>query len=140
MWHLPPLFFPPFLPLLFVRAARVACSKTSRTPSPVLALHSMYLTAPMRFRTSSPWNALAPVRKVDGILERGGKAYLLGGHGLLRRLVQLLDGLWIESQILLAADEDDGQTGAEVQDLGDPLSRRFLSETHHATAKMASRG
>jgi hypothetical protein len=30
--------------------------------------------------------------------------------------VQLFNGFWIESQILLAANEDDGQTGAEVQD------------------------
>ena len=56
------------------------------------------------------------------MLEREGKAYLLSRHGLLGCLVQLLNGLWIESQILLAADEDDRQTGAEVQDFGDPLS------------------
>jgi hypothetical protein len=35
--------------------------------------------------------------------------------------VQLLNGLLVVSQILLAADEDDGQAGAEVQDLGNPL-------------------
>jgi hypothetical protein len=35
--------------------------------------------------------------------------------------VQLLDGLLVVSQILLAADEDDGQAGAEVQDLRNPL-------------------
>lgn len=32
---------------LFMSAARVAYSNTSRTPSPVLALHSRYLTAPI---------------------------------------------------------------------------------------------
>jgi hypothetical protein len=37
--------------------------------------------------------------------------------------VQLLDGLLIEAQILLAANEDDGQALAEMQDLGDPLGR-----------------
>lgn len=35
--------------------------------------------------------------------------------------MQLLDGLLVEAQILLAADEDDGQALAEVQNLGDPL-------------------
>lgn len=48
-------------------------------------------------------------------------AYLFGGDGLLRRLVQLLNGLLVVSQILLATDEDDGEAGAEVQDLRDPL-------------------
>jgi hypothetical protein len=51
----------------------------------------------------------------------GGEAYLFRGNGLLRCLVQLLNGLLVVSQILLAADEDDGQAGAEVQDLGNPL-------------------
>jgi len=51
----------------------------------------------------------------------GSCAYLFRGDGLLRCLVQLLNGLLVVSQILLAADEDDGQAGAEVQDLGNPL-------------------
>jgi hypothetical protein len=46
---------------------------------------------------------------------------LLGGNRLLGSLVQLLNRLLVESQILLAANEDDGQTLAEVQNLGDPL-------------------
>ena len=46
---------------------------------------------------------------------------LLGGYGLLGSLVQLLNRLLVEAQILLAADEDDGQALAEVQNLGDPL-------------------
>jgi hypothetical protein len=50
-----------------------------------------------------------------------GDAYLFRGNGLLRCLVQLLNGLLVVSQILLAADEDDGQARAEVQDLGNPL-------------------
>ena len=49
------------------------------------------------------------------------KTYLFRSHGLLRGLVELLDGLGVVAEILLAADEDDGQAGAEVQDLGDPL-------------------
>jgi hypothetical protein len=48
---------------------------------------------------------------------------LLWGYGLLGSLVELLNGLLVEAQILLAADEDDGQTLAEMQDLGDPLCR-----------------
>ena len=36
------------------RAARVACSNTSRTPSLVLAEHSRYLYAPIFLRISSP--------------------------------------------------------------------------------------
>ena len=50
-------------------------------------------------------------------------AYLFRGNGLLRCLVQLLNSLLVVSQILLAADEDDGQALAEVQDLGNPLCR-----------------
>ena len=46
---------------------------------------------------------------------------LLLGHGLLLVLGELLDGLLVVSQIPLAADEDDGQSLAEVQDLGNPL-------------------
>lgn len=47
--------------------------------------------------------------------------YLLGRDGLLARLAKLLDGLTVVTEILLAADEDDGQALAEVQDLGNPL-------------------
>ena len=42
-------------------------------------------------------------------------------NGLLRGLVELLNGLLVVTQILLAADEYDGEALAEVQDLGDPL-------------------
>jgi hypothetical protein len=52
---------------------------------------------------------------------RRASAHLFRRHGLLAGLVQLLDGLGIESEILLAAHQDDGQAGAEVQHLGDPL-------------------
>jgi hypothetical protein len=52
---------------------------------------------------------------------RGRKSYLLRGDGLLAGLSELLDGLLVVSQILLAADEDDRETLAEVQNLRDPL-------------------
>lgn len=42
--------------------------------------------------------------------------YLLWRHWLLRGLVQLLDCLLVVSEILLAADENDGQALAEVED------------------------
>lgn len=42
-----------FLPGRVVRAARVACSNTSRTPSFVFAEHSRYFWAPIFLRTSS---------------------------------------------------------------------------------------
>lgn len=54
---------------------------------------------------------------------------LLGGYRLLRSLVQLLNGLLVETQILLTSDKDDGQALAEVQNLGDPLGR-FVSRQH----------
>lgn len=54
-------------------------------------------------------------------LLRGCDPYLFRGNGLLGGLVQLFNSLLVVSQILLATDEDDGQAGAEVQDLGDPL-------------------
>ena len=74
-----------------------------------------------------------------------GHAYLFRGDGLLRCLVQLLNGLLVVSQILLAADEDDGQAGAEVQDLGNPLEEKDSvsvcspseSVTHDAIAAWA---
>jgi hypothetical protein len=46
---------------------------------------------------------------------------LLWSHWLLGSLVQLLNRLLVEAQILLAADKDNGQALAEVQDFGDPL-------------------
>ena len=49
--------------------------------------------------------------------------YLFGGDGLLRGLVQLFDGLVIETQILLAANENDREALAEMKNLGNPLQR-----------------
>jgi hypothetical protein len=48
-------------------------------------------------------------------------SYLLGRNELLAGLAQLLDGLGVVSQILLASDQNDGQALAEVKNLGDPL-------------------
>lgn len=50
---------------------------------------------------------------------------LLWGNGLLGSLVKLLNGLLVETKILLAANEDDRETLAEMQNLGDPL--QFVS-------------
>jgi hypothetical protein len=46
---------------------------------------------------------------------------LLGRNGLLARLTELLLNLGVVSQILLATDEDDGETLAEVKNFRDPL-------------------
>jgi len=46
---------------------------------------------------------------------------LFWGYWLLGSLVELLNGLLVEAQILLAANKDDGQALAEVKNLGDPL-------------------
>lgn len=47
--------------------------------------------------------------------------YLLRRDGLLASLPQLLNGLLVETQILLATNEDDGKALAEVKNLGNPL-------------------
>jgi hypothetical protein len=62
---------------------------------------------------------MATVRR-DDIVEFNA-TYLLWGDGLLAGLVKLLDRLGIETQVLLAANENDGETGAEVKNFGDPL-------------------
>jgi hypothetical protein len=53
----------------------------------------------------------------------GTSTRLLWGNGLLRGLVELLDRLLVVTQILLAANKDDGQALAEVQDFGNPLQK-----------------
>ena len=49
-------------------------------------------------------------------------AYLFGRYGLLAGLAELLDGLLVEPQVLLAANEDLGDVGAEVMYFRAPLS------------------
>ena len=41
--------------------------------------------------------------------------------------MQLLNGLLVVSQVLLAADENDGQALAEMQDFGNPLEHKTIS-------------
>lgn len=53
--------------------------------------------------------------------------YLLRGDGLLAGLAELLDGLGIVAQILLAANENDGQALAEVKNFGNPLLVEHVS-------------
>jgi len=48
-------------------------------------------------------------------------AYLLGRHGLLARLAELLNCLLVVAKILLAADQEYRHITAEVEDLGVPL-------------------
>jgi hypothetical protein len=48
-------------------------------------------------------------------------SYLLGSNGLLAGLVELLNGLLVVTQILLATDENDRKTAAEMKNFGDPL-------------------
>ena len=50
--------------------------------------------------------------------------HLLGCDWLLGRLCQLLLRLGVVSQIVLATNEDDGKTLAEVKNLRDPLQIR----------------
>ena len=47
--------------------------------------------------------------------------YLFGGNGLLAGLAEFLDGLGVVAQILLAADEDNWDVTAEVENLRVPL-------------------
>lgn len=58
---------------------------------------------------------------------QGQKTYLLGADGLLACLAELLNGLVVVTQILLATDEDDGKALAEMQDLRNPLEQASAS-------------
>lgn len=49
------------------------------------------------------------------------ETHLLRRHGSLARPPQLVDRLGVIPEVLLAADEDDRQARAEVEDFGDPL-------------------
>lgn len=85
----------------------------------------MYATAPIFCATA--WPCCVDGRKIgDAASLDPGKLsarYLLGRDGHLVHLPELLDRPRVLAQILLAADKDHGQPGAEVQDLRDPLSR-----------------
>lgn len=66
-------------------------------------------------------------RSVVSRQTRGQKTYLLGADGLLACLAELLNGLVVVTQILLATDEDDGKALAEMQDLRNPLEQATAS-------------
>jgi hypothetical protein len=59
-------------------------------------------------------------------------AYLLGGHRRLTGLAELLNGLLVETQILLAADQNLGDIRAEMMYLRAPLSRNSVSNMSKA--------
>ena len=102
------------------RAARVAFSNTSRTPSLVLAEHSRYLWALIFFLSASPCYT-----SLISIISDGNPSpcdtYLLGRHGLLAGLAKLLNRLLVVTQILLAANQENGDVAAEMKHLGIPL-------------------
>ena len=58
----------------------------------------------------------------------GIATYLLWGNRPLIRLPQLLDDSRVTSQILLAANQNDWETGAEVHNLGNPLHTQNTHE------------
>lgn len=53
--------------------------------------------------------------------------YLFRSNRFLAGLVELLNSLLIVTQILLTADENDGETAAEMQDFGNPLLFEHVS-------------
>jgi len=63
-------------------------------------------------------------------LHIGRFSYLLGSNRLLAGFVEFFNGLLVVTQILLAANEDDRETAAEMKNFGDPLyfgtCQRFL--------------
>jgi len=63
-------------------------------------------------------------RALEVLLGTNLLANILGlfwSHGLLGGLVKLLNCLLVEAQVLFATDQDNGETLAEVQNLGNPL-------------------
>ena len=117
------------LPLRFCfrdrSANRVACSNTSRTPSPVLAEHSRYLVAPILDATCSPWLNRTRVSVRACRPDQSRTTHLLPRHRSLARPPQLVDRLRVVPQILLAPNEQDREPAAEVQHLRDPLLLRI---------------
>ena len=56
--------------------------------------------------------------------DRKRRTYLLGSDWPLVRLPELVNNTGVAPEILLAANENDGETSAEVHNLGDPLHER----------------
>ena len=71
------------------------------------------------------WSAITPRLNGMGGRLNGGRwdhvTHLLGGDRPLVGLAELLNHSGVAPEILLAADEDDGETSAEVHDFGNPL-------------------
>ena len=65
-----------------------------------------------------PGGALVEGKGVD-LLSHG--ASLLKLHRLLLHFSEFLDGVWVVAEVLLVADEDDGDVGAELLRLWRPL-------------------
>lgn len=61
--------------------------------------------------------------------------YLLGSDWILTTLLQVLSGLWVVTEILLAANENDGKVGAEVIDLGYPLLLNIVERVGRVDGK-----
>ena len=82
---------------------------------------------------------------MGGVGDGNEVTYLFWGDRPLVGLPELLNHSGVAPEILLAADEDDGQAGAEVQDLGNPLGETYSvsvcspsgSVTHDAVAAWA---
>jgi hypothetical protein len=55
------------------------------------------------------------------VRQDGVQTHVLGFDRLLACLTELLDGLGVVTQILLATNENDGKALAEVKDLRNPL-------------------
>ena len=66
----------------------------------------------------APGRALVVGKGVD-LLSHG--ASLLKLHRLLLHFSEFLDGVWVVAEVLLVADEDDGDVGAELLHLWRPL-------------------
>src|SRR4051812_41942273 len=104
-------------------AARVACSNTSCTPSPVFAEHSRYLYAPIALAILIPYQPPKRMSEVHHTMRAGWLvAYLFRGDGSLVQLAQLIDRAWVVSQIELAGHQQNIEVGTEVLHLGHPLA------------------
>lgn len=54
----------------------------------------------------------------------GNLTNLFRGHGLLAGFAELLNGLVVVTQILLATNENNGKALAEVKNFGNPLQKK----------------
>ena len=54
------------------------------------------------------------------------EAYLFHSYWRLIVFLELIDGSWVVTKSFLTADEQKGNSGAEVQDFANPLKRTIL--------------